>query len=50
MIYQILFPEDDSSDMPSPFYDGANNSTGGSDPVFRFERYCRRELPRRIRT
>ncbi|KAF2807369.1 uncharacterized protein BDZ99DRAFT_522988 [Mytilinidion resinicola] len=49
-IYQILFPNDNILDMPSPFYENGDSSSSTGDPVARFERYCRRELPRSVRT
>ncbi|OCL08075.1 hypothetical protein AOQ84DRAFT_439822 [Glonium stellatum] len=48
-IYRILFPDDDFSNMPSPFYDETDLQAQASHHDD-FEKFCRRELPRRVKS
>ncbi|KAF5520504.1 hypothetical protein CGCA056_v008340 [Colletotrichum aenigma] len=50
-VYLILFPNIGPEDIPSPYLDfGGNADAGEADSAFaRYERYLRRELPRKVR-
>lgn len=52
-VYRILFPDDDFSQMPTPYYDygpkpESDSRKAPSEP-YKFEEYCRRELPHLVR-
>ncbi|KAF2498724.1 hypothetical protein BU16DRAFT_536726 [Lophium mytilinum] len=53
-VYRILFPNDDHSVMPSPFYENdtavePRDTTTSLSPAARFQEYSRRQLPMLVR-